>query len=492
MNASRRAFLTGCAALSASMVTPEIARAAVAQAVAGARAHDWTLAVADLNGDVPEHAMHLVRGRAPEGLAGALYRNGPAMFRRPGGSSAHWFDGDGLMRRFRVGDGRATLAARFADTPKRRTETELDAVVTPGFATPGDSRARIGSPDDANAANTAVLAAGDAVWALWEGGSPLALDPETLATRDFVTLRPDLKGMPFQAHPRSDPNGDVWNIGLAGDRAVVWRLAADGALKAAEVIRLPRPSYLHDFTATSRHLIFVLQPWVFASHRLPFASALEWRPEMGTEVVVVDKDDLSRRRTFDLPAFAHFHLGDAWEEADGTIRFDTAASDDPRFGIEGAADLLRGVARPDISPARLALITLRPDGRAEMLDAGVAAEFPKGDPRRAGLRRDLTVHVAGEGGGRPLPTGLAVRDWSTGREDAFDFGEDHVVEEMVFAPKPGGGGERDAWLVGPSINLRDGVTELHVFDAARVSGGPVASWRADVALPAGFHGAWTA
>lgn len=492
MNASRRAFLTGCAALSASVVTPEVARAAIAQTVAGARAHDWTLAVADLEGDVPQQAMRLVHGRAPQGLAGTLYRNGPAKFRRPGGSSGHWFDGDGLMRRFRVEDGRATLAARFADTPKRRHETELDAVVTPGFSTPPDPRARLGSPDDANAANTAVMRVGDAVWALWEAGSPLAMDAETLATRDFVTLRPDLKGMPFQAHPRTDPNGDVWNIGLAGDRAIVWRLGVDGALKSAEVIRLPRASYLHDFTATTRHLIFVLQPWVFTAQRIPYAAGLEWRPEMGTQVLVVDKDDLSRRRVFELPAFSHFHLGDAWEDADGTIRFDTAASDDPRFGVEGAADLLRGVARPDIAPARLALITLRPDGRGELFDTGLAAEFPKADPRRSGLRRDLTVHVAGEDGGRPLPSGLAVRDWSSGRSDAFDFGDDHLVEEMVFAPKPGAGGERDAWLVGPSINLRNGVTELHVFEAARVADGPVATWRADVALPAGFHGTWTA
>lgn len=488
MTPSRRAFLSGCAALSAAVATPEIARAALAQTVAGAQS--WALAVADLPGDVAEHAMTRLHGRAPAGLEGALFRNGPGQFRRPGGSATHWFDGDGLMRRFRLADGQATLAARFADTPKRRHEAALDAVVTPGFGTRGDARAQVGAPDDANSANTAVMAAGGAIWALWEGGSPLAMDPDTLATRDFVTLRPDLKGMPFQAHPRIDPNGDIWNIGLAGGRAIVWRLRLDGTLVSAEVLDLPRASYMHDFTATRRHLVFVLQPWIFVGGSLPYVTALDWRPALGTQVLVVDKDDLSRRRLFELPAFAHFHLGDAWEEADGTIRFDTAAMDDPRFATEGAVDLLRGVARPDIAPGRLALVTLRPDGRAELLDTGVAAEFPEGDPRRAGARRDLTVHVAGERGGRPLPTGVAVRDWSSGREDAFDFGDDQITEEMVVVPKPGGGGERDAWLVGPSINLREGRTELHVFDIARVADGPVVTWRADVALPAGFHGAW--
>jgi carotenoid cleavage dioxygenase-like enzyme len=55
---------------------------------------------------------------------------------------------------------------------------------------------------------------------------------------------------------------------------------------------------------------------------------------------------------------------------------------------------------------------------------------------------------------------------------------------------PGATAETDAWLVGPSIKLKAGATELHVFDIARVEDGPVATWRADVALPAGFHGAW--
>ena len=127
---------------------------------------DWALATADLEADVAPRAMRLVHGRAPEGLTGTLFRNGPGKFRRPGGSATHWFDGDGLMRAFRVHEGQVSLEARFADTPKRRWESEIDAVVTPGFGTAGDARARIGSNDDANAANTAVMVAGDEVWLL--------------------------------------------------------------------------------------------------------------------------------------------------------------------------------------------------------------------------------------------------------------------------------------------------------------------------------------
>ena len=486
MTHSRRHFLMGAAALSAAVATPEMVRAAIAQEVAA----PWALATADLEGDITPRAMKLVQGRAPAGLEGTLFRNGPGKFRRAGGSATHWFDGDGLMRSFRISDGEVTLAARFADTPKRRAETELDAVVTPGFGTAGDSRARIASNDDANAANTAVMVTGDKVWALWESGSPLQMDAVTLATERFVTLRDDLKGMPFQAHPRFAPDGTVWNVGLHVDQAIVWHLQASGELIDAKIIRLPRASYLHDFTATERHLIFVLQPWVFDHSGMPYATQFAWKPEMGTQVLVVDKSDLSSTRIWELPAFGFFHLGDGWEEADGTLRFDVAANRDNTFAVEGARVLVEGRGTVPGQPSELKLISLHPNGRAEMTSSGVTAEFPKSDPRRAGIERSLTVHVAGERSGRPLPNGLAMQDWKTGRNHGFSFGDGQIVEEAVFVPKPGATAERDAWLVAPSINLAEGVTELHVFDVAAVEDGPVATWRADVALPAGFHGAW--
>ncbi|OYX29100.1 MAG: carotenoid oxygenase [Caulobacterales bacterium 32-69-10] len=488
MTPSRRSFLMGAAALSAAVATPEMVRAAAALDVA-AKA-DWALATRDVEGDLPRQTMRLIHGRAPAGLEGALFRNGPGRFRRPGGSVTHWFDGDGLMRAFRIHDGQATLEARFADTPKRRVETELDAVVTPGFGTRGDARARVGSNDDSNAANTAVMAAGNQVWALWEGGSPLAMDAADLSSQGFVTLRDDLKGMPFQAHPRRAPDGSIWNVGTAGDRAVIWRLNADGGLNRAEIIRLPRASYMHDFTATDRHVILVLQPWIQERQALPVINGLVWRPETGTQVMVLDKDDLTQSRLYELPGFFHFHLGDAWAEADGTIRFDVAASGDPRFAVDGARVLVEGHGVVPGDPAKLALITLRPDGKAEMLTTDAVGEFPKADPRRLGLKRSLTVHTSGETPGRPLPTGLAVQDWDSGRSHGFTFGLHQIVEETVFVPKPGATAETDAWLVGPSVNLAAGRTELHVFDAAHVEDGPVTTWQADTALPAGFHGTW--
>lgn len=473
----------------ASLITPELAQARAQ--LNRASAFDWRLGFADLEADIAPTAMRRVSGRAPVELAGSLYRNGPGKFHRPGGSVDHWFDGDGLMRAFRVADGEATLTARFVDTPKRRTDTAANAVVTPGFGTAAKPGARVESNDDANGANISVLPVGDEVWALWEAGSPFAMDAGDLSTKGLKTLRPDLAHVPFLAHPRVDANGDVWSLGMSGDRAIVWRLARDGSLKSADLVQLPMASYVHDFTASERYLILILQPWVQDHMILPYADSFSWRPELGAKVLVLDKNDLAKRRVFDLPAFFAFHFGDAWEETDGTLRFDGCVSADPSFAIHNGRNLMKGSWTPEPSPI-LTLFVLSPDGKARMEATGVAAEFPRTNQRLAGSARRYTFHATGAGGQGPLFNGLATHDWKTGKSDVYDFGESHLMEEAVFVPRPGGSAELDGWLLAPSVNLLTRATELHVFDASRVAAGPICTWRANVVLPVSLHGVFVA
>ena len=472
----RRQFIATGLLTGAALITPDMA-------LAGASPPDWALGVADVEADVPQEVLQLVMGKVPAGLAATLYRNGPAKFRRGTGASGHWFDGDGLVRKFRVADGRATLVARFVDTPKRRLETKLDAIVQPGFGTGARAGSVVGGPDDANAANTSVLMAGGQLLALWEGGSPSVLDPETLATRGFKTFRRDLKQMPFLAHPRVEPDGTIWNLGGNGEGTFVWKLHPDGSLAQGQMISVERNSYFHDFTATARHLIIVLQPWVQEGFSFPLSEAMRWRPELGTRVLVIDKDDLTKRRTFELPAFSFFHLADGWEERDGTIRFDGCLEADPTFGQRGASALLRGEYVKAPSPM-LTQIALRPDGKADMQTTRITAEFPSSDKRVAGQARQFTTHVTNYRG--PFPHGIAMWDWSRGRDDRFDFGDQQLVEEFLFVPL--GAGERDGWLLGTTLNLAERKTELHLIDAAHVAAGPIATWRASLPLPLTFHG----
>ena len=446
---------------------------------------DWALAVRSLSGDVAPRPLSLVSGRVPAGLEGTLYRNGPAQFAR-GDTLAHWFDGDGLVRAFRIGPSGATLAARFVDTPKRRAEAAADRMIVGGFA-PGAPNAVIRGTGDANAANTSVLAVKDRLWALWEGGSPIEVDPATLRTLGPVSFRDDLREVPFLAHPRRAQDGTVWNLGLAGDRGVIWRLAPDGVLLSATPLRLPRSSYVHDFTITDRDVVILLQPWLRERDGEALTDSLVWRPEAGSQVLVLDMDDLSRRRIYELPPLFFFHLGDGWREADGSIVFDGCFRRDDRHAVRDIGRMTRGT--PFVAaPMTSALVRLGPGDRATVEWTSTVAEFPGSDGRYAGRRRRFSWHTTGDE--RPLSRGLAVRDWRSGRLRTCDLGGGHVMEEAVFAARPGGSEEGDGWLIAPSINLRERVTELHVFDARHLDAGPLCTWRADIALPSSFHGAF--
>ena len=209
-----------------------------------------------------------------------------------------------------------------------------------------------------------------------------------------------------------------------------------------------------------------------------------WRPELGTQVLVIDKDDFTKRRKYDLSAFSFFHLADGWEEKDGTIRFDGCLEADPTFGQKSASALLRGEHIRAPSPM-LTQIVLRPDGKANMNMTRIHAEFPASDKRKAGEARRYTTHVSGYRS-TPFPHAVATWDWSKGRDDTYDFGDHQLVEEFLFTPY--GTGERDGWLIGTTLNLKTRKSELHMLNAQQLADGPVASWSASLPLPISFHG----
>ena len=109
MTLSRRHFLTSSAAGTAvfGLGLP---------AFAGAPAMpDWHLGYTSAPaGGFDPAPMQLVYGEAPKGLAGTLYRNGPAQFLYGKDDySSHWFDGDGMVQRIAIADGKAEHSGRF-------------------------------------------------------------------------------------------------------------------------------------------------------------------------------------------------------------------------------------------------------------------------------------------------------------------------------------------------------------------------------------------
>jgi len=429
--------------------------------------------------------LSLIEGRLPPDLQGSFYRVGPAQFERAGERLGHWFDGDGMVQRFAIAGGRVRHRGRFVATDKRRNEQAAGRFLYPGYGFTPKEAAALRRVDDINAANTNVLPIAGEIWALWEGGSPWRVDAETLDTRGRKAFAGPLDGVPFSAHPKRGPDGEIWNFGVLNRRCVLWHLAPDGSVRKTALIELPEASLMHDFAVTSKHVVLLLPPMLGDAPGEPesLVDRYRWHADRPLQILVLDKNDLAIRRRYDLPARFLFHLGNAWEDEAGVIRLDAFLDDDASFAVKTARDLAQGLATTTPT-ARLTILTLAPDGRANMAVLPGPGEFPRTDPRRVGTRHRFTYGVFGGG--------IARWDWETGRQEPFALGADYWSEEPVFVPRNGGTDEADGWIVATALNQRAARTELVVFDARRIAAGPLARLACPYPLPLGFHGAFAA
>jgi all-trans-8'-apo-beta-carotenal 15,15'-oxygenase len=485
---TRRSLLT---ALLAGSISPELL--ALGLPADGFAASAPELApLRGLSGDGLDAATTRVEGRLPAALRGRYFRNGPGLMQRAGQRYRHWFDGDGFVQAWTVGDGRASHLGRFVQTDKFSAEHAAGRFLLPAFGTAIRPERQVRGPDSVNTANTSVLMQGERLYALWEGGSAYELDPATLATRGVKTWAPELRGMPFSAHPKVETDGTVWNFGTAGGRLAVYQIDAAGGVRRHAVLDVGAPAMLHDFAVSRRHLVFLLAPITLDRGVLKaggaMTDAMRWGGDQPTRVLIIDKADFSKRRVFEMPAALVFHFGNAWDDG-RTLRLDYVEST-PLLAFNAASEQMMRGKRParDVSTPRVLEIDLQA-GRLRVAVRDEAVEFPVVDPRVVGQRhRFVWYPIAIDTGARWGFNGLMRLDIDSGARERFGFGDDVVVEEHVLVPRPGSAREGEGWLVGMGYDTRRQRSFLSVFDALRLSDGPLARAWLPYWVPYGFHG----
>ena len=498
----RHALHALAAGAAASLAAPVLAKPARAADFAAAVAHQPLLTpfrgVSDASGDCQADA--LIRGLWPAALRGRFYRNGPALFERNGERYHHWFDGDGMVQQFTLAEGRISHRGRLVQTAKLQAEKQAGRFLRSALGTViDDSGPPAGGPDGFNTANTNVLEHGGRLLALWEGGSAYALDPHDLSTKGPVTWRKDLQQVPFSAHPKIDPSGHLWNIGTAGAAIVAWHINPQGELARVQLGSSPYPGgMVHDMAVTERYLVVPLPPVSLDFGRPVADGPRRFALKAGEplRVLVMDKNDITKRRVFELPPQMVFHVGNAHETADGQVVLSYIGAPDAWFLDQGAVALMS--AKPSATghvSTQFATLDMK-SGRAHVQSIAGEVEFPRIDPRRIGLSARWLLTAASwrsfADRKNALLHGLQLLDTQTGRRQRFDYGEHMVVEEHILVPKPGKTGELDAWLLGTTFDARRQATMLNVLDAAHIADGPIAQAVLPYMLPLGFHGNFTA
>ena len=449
--------------------------------------------------DGHDYAIDRVDGTLPAGLRGTLYRNGPSRNEIDGNPFAHLFDGDGMLSQFVFTDDGVRYRNRFVRTTHYLGE---QSAKQRRFRSFGAQRAggplanALRLPTASNPANTSVVLHAGSLLALWEGGHPWRLDPDSLETIGEEDFGGALKrAHAFSAHPKLDPlSGELFNFGVQyGPRTKIrtYRIDRSGGLHYLQPVTLPYPVLNHDFALTAKHMIFVIDPLVLRMGRFltglaSFDRAFRWDPSRGTRIVMVPRDG-GKPRIAECEPFFHFHIANAFEDGSDTVidlcRYEDYAVGDLLRNFKGATELS---AHSSLWRARVT-----PTGRVEQTElCPCQGEFPQLDTARSGVRNRYT-YLAARPAGAGYPTAVVKVDNDTERHWAFDLGAGFGMGEPIFVPRPGRRDEDDGWLLALVYQGAEHRSSLYVLDARDVEGEPIAVAHLPHHIPYGFHGTFT-
>jgi all-trans-8'-apo-beta-carotenal 15,15'-oxygenase len=418
-------------------------------------------------------------------------RNGPGLYERFGRKYDHVFEGDGALAAVVLdGHGDAGAHRLVASAGYLEEQAAGKALYGSAAALPRRLWSRLRSKDK-NTANTSVLSWQGRLFALMEGGKPTEIDPRDLATLGETDLG-GVTGPTFSAHPHAVVSRKaIYNFGGGYGRVTELRLTElpfTGGARQIGAVPLPHPLMVHDFIATARHLVFLLSPVKISVVRAllgvgSFDKLFQWRPEEGTEVLVVPIDRPESVTRFRADAFFQWHFANAFEQGD-SIAVDLVRHDDfsSFAGVNGQASSAAAgkLTRMIINPAAKTL-------RSEELWGG-ACEFPRVDPRVEGSRHRY-VWVASEGEGSHR---ICCVDVETGSARTAGVGAEQEPSEPVFVPRSPDAPEGDGWVLSLIYDGAADTSHLAVFDTRSFEEGPVARAHFDHHVPMTFHGSWLA
>jgi all-trans-8'-apo-beta-carotenal 15,15'-oxygenase len=463
-----------------------------------ARATAWRGAFRDLPREHPFEPLS-VTGSIPSELRGTLYRSGPSLFSAQGQSYRHWFDGDGAVSAVRFANGEAAGAVRLVPSEGLLAERRAKKRIYAGYAMPSNVPwfRRLGVARVKNTGNTSVILWQQRLYALMEACRPTELDPDTLATLG----ERDLDGVvvkTFSAHPHRVPQRRAsYNFGARFNRPAkldVYELPDVGSARRLTTMSIP-PSFVHDFIATERHLIFFVPP--LRLRLLPmffglgsFSEHLHWKPEAGTEIIVVPIDEPRKATRFTVEPFYQWHFVNAFERGREII-VDYVRYPDFESNAVMADILSHEPNKPFDSAYHRAVINPIAKTFTSEPRWDVMCDFPR-IASSAIAREHRFAYLANYSrlGVRGNFDELSKLDLQTGKATRIVLGAGRYPSEPVFVRRKDGRAEDDGYILSLVYDARADRSSVIVLDARRLETGPVAEVWFDHHIPFTFHGNW--
>ncbi|MGA1624787.1 MAG: carotenoid oxygenase family protein [Prochlorothrix sp.] len=444
--------------------------------------------------------LPVLAGQLPTDLRGSYYHNGPGRLERGNQRVGHWFDGDGAIVGIQFCGGpenQATATYRYVQTAGYQREQDADRFCHSnyGMTYPGPLWQRWGK-DLKNAANTSVLVLDDRLLALWEGGAPHALDLQSLETHGIDRLGLGDQDA-YSAHPKREPHsGLIYNFAVSlGPKPALSLYCHDrrGRLQRRHRHPLEGCPLIHDFVLAGDYLVFCISPvrlnlWPVALQLHSYSESLQWKPELGTELLIFDRHSLTLVSHHTTDPWFQWHYSNGWQDDRGHVVVDLVRYEDFRTN-----QYLKQVATGQTSletPARLWRLVLDPK-TAQVLDSQPLhpawSEFPQVSPECVGQAPTASLRGTAFVQHRPQhdPTGelfgaIGYLD-PQGKITVTDLGEDRYPCEPIWAGD---------WLLTLVFDGANNQSELWVWQGDRPGADPVCRLQCPEVIPYGFHGTW--
>ena len=507
-NLSRKAFLENSGFAIGAFLLSELFQRAQLLPSASALAEDrisarWSRTLLHNITEFDTTPLKLTRGKIPEGLQGTLYRNGPGRLERNGERLSHWFDGDGAVLAVNFARGSASAKYKYIRTKGMLEEEKAGRFLYPGLGYLPDAPFwKRSAVNIKNTANTSVISLPGKILALWEGGRPYSLNPDTLETRGEDDLGFLGEREPFCAHPKKDPEtGLIYAFGASygqKNQILLYEMSEQGTLLRRSSIALPLASIVHDFTLCEQYLVLAVPPVVteFFSALLGISTTqqcLKWKPELGTTYLVVDKATLSEvcRVTGDPLFMWHFAPGTV--DSNGIIELNFFAYDSFENHFKWLSEVTSGQITTMGTLSYLTRVRLDPKA-AKVLSteklSNRVCEFPSSDPRLTGNQTRF-VYTSTFAQKDLLPqdgaNAISCIDLRSGEDKILEYA-DMATSEPIFVPDESS--VDDGFVLNMVNNLVSMKSFIHVYNSKRLTDGPVCELQMPNLIPPTFHGTW--
>ena len=439
-------------------------------------------------------ALEITQGAIPEGLEGALYRNG-ADWQYPSNRTDDIFiDGEGMFHMFRFRDGQVDYRSRWVRTARYEAQQKARRSIFGRYRNRYTNDPAAGDVHMGTANTTAMFHAGR-LYALKEDDHPYEMDPDTLDTVGRTDMGGQITSTSFTAHPKVDP---ITNELLAfsyqargdGTKDIVFYLFDGDGRKINEVwFEMPYAACVHDFAITDEWIVFPFFPLITDLDSVKAGGTyFQWNPDQETVIALVPRYGTAADiRWFRGPTTSAGHMMNAHRDG-SKIHLDLCLYEGNCFPFFKTPE---GVTTPMVPPflTRVTMDLARNDeGFDKNRLLNVSCEMPRTDDRYQGRPYNHGFMIVYRSADGSSSTGRI--DFKTGELDVWSPGPGDTVQECQFVPRTPDSAEGDGWLLVPVSRVSQARSDLVVLDARNLAAGPVATIRLPIRVRSTFHGTW--